>query len=434
MKAENINKLYTLTPSLRQSVDKALQQLDDSVPKRYHKQSSIRRVAIVFAIIALLVAFSTVAYATHMFGLLTEKVGKYGLDMHIVRESTSDNAEKPKSVKLKLGYIPDGYEQIKDENGNIEPNKYSYGGKPISDRWGFSFIVYTDAAKYSKTEEYIVDSSEETINGHNIIFMTQQFEYNGEKQYLAAEYFKEWDTVVVGYCVNKTELAKIMRNLDLEEDTEYVEPETIDWSDEPYSGYSFSMTDEKREYKLGETFIWTQQIVDAPDFTSKDGEYEVTVKSVDKHDGVKGLGKNNLLAPNDKEWYDRYFTGNGDLKTPYIRTERENGDGIDSLDNVEEVKMNRYFYLVTVEVKPIEERYGGFNGQFMTNSTYGGVIYQEKHHENGSDILTIGIVADEDELNDLALDISSQETVIDSKTETVVRKNIDTIIPLLVKQ
>ena len=58
----------------------------------------------------------------------------------------------------------------------------------------------------------------------------------------------------------------------------------------------------------------------------------------------------------------------------------------------------------------------------------------EKHHENGSDILTIGIVADEDELNDLALDISSQETVIDSKTETVVRKNIDTIIPLLVKQ
>ena len=70
----------------------------------------------------------------------------------------------------------------------------------------------------------------------------------------------------------------------------------------------------------------------------------------------------------------------------------------------------------------------------MTTLTYGGVIYQGQRHENDSDILTIGIIADEDELDDLALGITSQETVIDSKNETVVRKNIDTIIPLSVKQ
>lgn len=434
MKAEEINKIYNVTPELHKSVEQAIQRLDNSIRERYRRRRGIRRLAIVFAIITLLAAFSTVAYATHMFGLLTETVGKYGMNLKVIKQAAQDSTALPKHVKLKLGYIPDGYEQIKDANGNIEPNSYSYGGKPVSDRWGFSFLVYTGAAQYNKTEEYIVESSEETSNGHTIIFMTQQFENNGEKQYMAAVYFEEWDTVVVGYCVNKSELAKIMRNLDLEKNTEYAEPETIDWSEEPYSGYSFSMTDEKRTYKLGETFIWTQQLIDSQDFTTKDGEYRITVKSVEKHDGVKGLDKNNLLAPDDKEWYDRYFNSDGSLKTPYIRTERENGDGIYLLDNVKEIKINRYFYLATVEVKTIEEQCGGFNGQFTTNSTYGGVIYQGQRHENDSDILTIGIIADEDELDDLALGITSQETVIDSKNETVVRKNIDTIIPLSVKQ
>lgn len=75
---------------------------------------------------------------------------------------------------------------------------------------------------------------------------------------------------------------------------------------------------------------------------------------------------------------------------------------------------------------------GSFTGQFMPNS--GGVLYQEQHHENGADIFTVGIIADEDELGNLALSISSSETVIDDKTQTAVRKNIDTVIPLLVKQ
>ena len=68
----------------------------------------------------------------------------------------------------------------------------------------------------------------------------------------------------------------------------------------------------------------------------------------------------------------------------------------------------------------------------MTHS--GSVLYQENHSENGAEIYTIGIVADEDELNDVVLSIDSSETVIDDKTQTVVRKSIDTIIPLQVNQ
>lgn len=430
MKAEDIKRLYEVSPKLHKSIEYTLQQLDETSVKGYRKRRSVRRFVVAFSIIATLVAFSTIAYATNLFGLLTEPVGKYGLDMHVVRESTPDTTKKPKHVKLKLGYVPEGYKQIEDENGFVEPNKYSYGGKSISDRWGFSFLIYS-ADQYSATETYITETTEKTVNGHKIVFMTQQFEDNGKKQYLAAEYFDEWDTVVVGYCVNQEELAKIMEHLDLEEDTNYVEPETktIDDDDDPYAGYAFSMGEETREYQLGESFTWTNQIVNAPspEYSFKDGECEITVKSVRENNGIKGLDKSNLMAPDDEEWYSRYFNPDGSLKTPYTRTDRESGDGINSLGHIGSQEINRHFYLVTVEVTN-----GSFSGQFM--SDVGGVLYQEQHHENGTDVFTVGIIADEDELDELALSISSSETVIDDKTQTAIRKSIDTVIPLLANQ
>ena len=429
MKAEDIKRLYEVSPKLHESILHTLQQLDDASVERYQKRKTVHRLIIVFAIIASIIAFSTVAYATNLFGLLAEPFGKYGLDMHIVKESTPDTAENPKHVRLKLGYIPEGYEQIKDENGFVEPDKYSYGGESITDRWGFTFLIYTGADSYNRTETYIVESRETIVNGHKIIYMTQQFEDNGDKQYLAAEYFDNWDTVVVGYCGNQDELVKIMEHLDLEEDTEYVEQETLDLGDDLYADYAFSMEDETRQYNLGETFKWFGQIVNAPSplYSIKEGECEITVKSVEENDGIKGLDRNNLMVPDDAEWHARYFNSDGSLKTPYTRTDIEYGDGIDSLGHSESQEVNRHFYLVTVEVKK-----GSFTGQFMTN--VGGAIYQEKHRENGADIFTIGIIVDEDELDDLVLSITSAETIIDDETQTIVRKNIDTVIPLLKDQ
>ena len=120
MKAEKINKLYTLTPSLHQSVEQALQQLDDSVPKHYHKRRSIRRVSIVFAIIALLAAFGTIAYATHLFGLVTEPVGKYGIDMHVAEDGTTASTKSNSYAKPNPTYLPKDCCQLigNDENDN----------------------------------------------------------------------------------------------------------------------------------------------------------------------------------------------------------------------------------------------------------------------------------------------------------------------------
>ena len=189
------------------------------------------------------------------------------------------------------------------------------------------------------------------------------------------------------------------------------------------------MEDETKQYHLGETFKWFGQIVNAPSplYSFKEGECEIIVKSVEENNGIKGLDRNNLLAPDDAEWYARYFNSDGSLKTPYTRTDIEYGDGIDSLGHYGSQEVNRHFYLVTVEVKN-----GSFTGQFMTH--VGGTLYQEQHRENGADIYTVGIIVDEDELDDLVLSITSTETIIDDETQTAVRKNIDTVIPLLTDQ
>lgn len=437
MKAEDIKRLYEVSPKLHLSIERALQQLDETSAERYRKQKTVSRFVIAFAVISSLIAFSTVAYATHLFGLLTEPVGKYGLDMHIAEDVTT--ASK-RYAKPNPTYLPKGCCQLlgNDDNGNpilnaegvtsYNPNgNYHYtDGK---ETW-VHFHVY-QAESYSEEARYIVDSFEKEYGGHKTVFLTRQFEDNGKQDHYAVKYFEDWGIVVDCYYDNVPELMKMMEGLELQEPEkeakEHLEPPTIDMSDDPYAGYAFSMKDETREYQIGETFKWTGQIVKAPSplYSFKEGECEITVKSVKENDGIKGLDRNNLYFPDDEEWCARWFNSDGSLKTPYIRTDTDYGDGVNAFGHSESKEVNRHFYLATVEVKN-----GSFTGQFMTH--VGSVLYQEQRRENGAEIYTVGIIADEDELNDFVLSISSVETIIDDKTQTAVRRSIDTVIPLLV--
>lgn len=442
MKAEELKKLYALTPEIHESVAQALQKLDDKSPECYRKRKSIKRFAVVFAVVTLLAVFSTVAYATNLFGLLTEPVGKYGIDMRIAEGETTASIASKRYAKPNPTYLPKGCCQLmgNDENENpilnaegvtsYNPNgNYQYTD---GDETWVHFHVY-QAESYSEEARYIVDSFEKEYGGHKTIFLTRQFVDNGNQDHYAVKYFEDWGIVVDCYYDNVSELMKIMEGLELQEPEkeakEHLEPETVDVGDDPYAGYAFSTKDETRKYQLGETFTWTEQMVDAPLplYCFKEGECEITVKAVKENDGIKGLDKNNLLFPDNEEWCARWFNSDGSLKTPYIRTDIDYGDGVNALGHSESKEVNRHFYLATVEVKN-----GSFTGQFMTHS--GSVLYQENNPENGVEIFTIGIVADEDELNDVVLSIASFETVIDDKTQTVVRKSIDTIIPLQVNQ
>ena len=452
MKSEDIKRLYQVSPRVHEGIENALRQLDDASDMYRKRRRNVRRFIIAFAVIASLVAFSTAVYATKLFGLLAEPVGKYGLDLQVV-QATADSAQTPplpterKYAMPKPTYLPQGYRQLIGEdnefndilnpegvttynsNGNY---KYTDG----NNRW-VHFHVYR-AENYHEEARYIVDSFERAYDGHKTVFLTRQFEDNGEQEHYAVKYFEDWGYVVDCYYHDASELMKIMEGLELQEPVEeaadHLEPPTLDLGDDPYAGYALSMEEEEREYRLGETFRWSHQIVDAPSplYSFKDGEYEITVKAVKEHNGVKGLDRNGLLAPNDEEWYARYFNPDGSLKTPYTRTDTDFGDGVNSLGHREVKEIGRRFYLVTVEVKSLEENGGGFNGQFMTNA--GGAIYQDKTEKNGTAVYTIGVVTDQDETDGLALLIPSKETVIDEQTETVAYKEIQTVVPLSVDQ
>lgn len=439
MKAEDIKRLYKVSPKLHESVEHTLQQLNDTSIERYRKRRNVRRFIVAFAVIASLVAFTTTAYATHLFGLLTKNIGEYGFNMRVVAEATPDSKVKKRYAKPNPTYLPKGCCQlIGDDVDEVNPEgvtSYNPNGNykyTDSDGVWVHFHVY-EADKFHEEARYIVDRVEKEYNGHKVVFLTRQFEDNGEKDYYAIEYFEDWGYVVDCYYDNMPELMKIMEGLELQEADDYVEPATIDLNDDPTADYAFSMNEERKEYQLGETFTWSKQVVDASAYNYKDGEYDITVKSVNEHDGVKGLDRNNLLAPDDEEWYARYFNSDGSLKTPYYRTDNGNGDGINSLRHIESKKVTRRFYLVTVEVKSVGDSNEDFNGQFMTN-VGGGVIYQDDKFENGVEVFTVGVIADEDELDALALSLPSTEFIVDDEKETVVRKDINTVIPLLVKQ
>ncbi len=441
MRAEELTKLYKMTPEQHERVKDALRQLDEAAPARCRKRKITRQIVVAFAILLLLAVFSSAAYATRLFGLLTEEVGEYGIDMRIVEETISASKASKRYVVPNPTYLPEGCREPIGEDEAFHPVLGAEGVTTYNPNGNYQytdgngvwvhFHVY-EADKFREEARYIVDSFEKEFDGHKTVFLTRQLEDNGEQDHYAVKYFEDWGYVVDCYYNDIPELMKIMEGLELrepEEAVDHAESPTIDMGDDPYAGFAVSMAEEKREYRLGETFTWTDQIVSAPSplYCYKGGEYEITVTSVKEHDGVKGLDRSKLLAPNDEEWFARYFNADGSLRTPYIRTERTNGDGVDSLGHVEQRETARRFYLVTVKVKALEGR-GGFTGQFL--SSVGGAIYQEAHQENGTEVFTVGIVADEDVLSETALEIPSRETVIDDVSQTVICKEIQSVIPL----
>lgn len=435
MKAEDIKNLYSVTPQQHRSIERTLQQLEYKSIDHYHKRQRFFRFAVAIASISLLALFSTVAYATRLFGMITEDVGEYGKNISIIEE-TLDSAEIIHNVKPNPTYLPKGCCQLIDDEGGRNPEgvtTYNENGNykysESNDMWVL-FHVY-EADNFFEDAHYIIDSFEKKYNGHKVVFMTRQIEDNGKKDYYAVEYFEDWGYVVDCYYGDMTELMKIMAGLELQEADETINQMPLDISNEPTSDYAISMESEKREYRLGETFTWSRQKVTP--YEIKDREYSITVKSVNEHDGVKGLNRNNLLVPDDDEWYSRYFNTDGSLKTPYIRTDYNIGDGINSLGHIGSKETKRRFFLVTIEVQSIDNSNECFNGQFMTD-IYGAVIYQDNKYENGIETIIVGVIADEEELSDLAIAVPSIETVVDDEKKTVVQKDIQSVIYLPVNQ
>ncbi len=455
MNKKDIRDLYPVTPRAHERLAVTLAELSETECNRGSKR--VRRITVLAAAIVLLIALATAAYATDFFGLFAKKVGNYGLELTVkgentdLQKSSADEADTEigaPHIRLKLGYIPDGYMPITDEDGFTEPYKFSYGGKPQSDRWGFSFLIYS-ADSYDRTETGIVEYNEETVDGRKIVFMTQQFDENGEFiQYLAAKYFEDWHTVVVGYCSVESELQKIMRSLELEEDTEYIEPETFaDEFYDPEDDYAFlGYDDNYSAVNVGESFGYSASVID--DGRVQEPEFTLTVESIEERDSAEGLERGSFLYG---DRYSEYFDGDGKLISTYMRDDQENGDGINELTRRWQTLTGRHFILVTVKATANQdmEYFNGFkiwsapliqqNGGWAHPDTHSravliysdGAEYSDRAWRKGeSRSITYGVAVDDEALDMACLIFETDKTVIDHAAQTAKRVTEHAVVRL----
>lgn len=447
MQPQDIQNLYPVTPVIHSSISRTLASLEDGEIIRYKKHRGVRRLAVAFAAVAVLAAFTSAAYATNLFGLFSERVGKYGLNLSVVGETAQPTDTEKKHVKLKLGYIPEGYEPVTTEDGFTEPYKYTYGGEPITDRWGFSFLIY-DADSYDRTETGIIKSSEETVNGRKIVFMTQKTDYDDEPQYLAAAYFDAWGTVVVGYSANETELRKIMEHLDLEEDTGYIEPPTADdgYYDKTEDYTFLGFREEYRFVGIGESFDYSETVY-SENGAAVPRDFTVRVKAAEERDRFDGLDRDAF-----RYVFSNYFDEDNRLITPYSRRDQENGDGINDLTRTWTTEASRRFIVVTVEVTADRdmEYFNGFltNGRAIERQADGGYDYPDSHGDTNlvyienadyadgrweqgeTRTFIYGLMADDEVFSESCLCFESRQVFVDDSAETAEVVNDYTCIML----
>ena len=453
MKTEDLQNAYPNPPEdFHNAVLSSLYKLDAQSPVRYKKRR-VMRVAVVCAIVAALGSFTVVAAATNFFGLFSEPVGKFGLHVGVTEEATASTSDSLKAVKMKFGYMTEGFEALPNMSSHV--SKFQNINAENGECFSFSVVPAKD---FDYTETYIIDSEETVVNGHKLIITTRQMTEGGEVDYGATMYFEDWGYVVGGGAyggADKNELLKIMQNLSLEEDKDYV-PETT------YADMVRSDLDLKRlEYdwevnagfsmhKLGEAFKWGRE--------AHSNDFTVKVTSIKEQNSTNGISEDYWNWITDYSLiHSDFFDENGKLITPYTRHDINDSDGVNTQRKEWDTEDERHFFSVTVEITQstdspyadfdvmgdfspvilIKDKDGSYhhNGEEDKNGVTQRIIYGNidtvlstpgdevnvLHMSKGETrTLTYGIVVDDDVLDNAYLRFnSSDDEVIDDKAETI---------------
>ena len=350
MKLEKLRKVYLPTPKMHDCLLEILENLDSEKPNQYKRRKNILKVALACGV-KLLLSFTTiVASGTNLFGMFSNSFGKYGLDINVYEESTFPDT---KGVKAVFGYIPDGYEQIVD--GDVLIDVYSYGGNPYCDNGYFNYHI-KPASGYQLRTQSVVDTIEYMFGNNKTIIGTTQYEENGTKNYFAVKYFSDYGYVVECYCDKYEELFKIMEKLELEKTdcTERATDITAEQEDVPEEDVNYRITDEFTIVEKGDSFEFTPLFIsgvdDVPEFTKRLDNFTIKFKGVEEADNLNALDSDSFSYNSNDEFLANFFDSNGYLITPYTRIDRDNGDGVNTLDKTWETKDDRHFYLVTLEI------------------------------------------------------------------------------------
>ncbi len=452
MKPKEIKDLYPVTPEFHENLSSTLSGLGDPLSARCQKRPRPIRIAVVFAVIAVLAALTSVAYATDWFGLRAERVGKYGLNLRITEDAAKPTDAEKKRVKPIVGYIPEGCELV---DGSEESGKYRYTTGGVEYGAEISVGLYiTDVSDYDDESRYVVESEDLIINGHQAIIGAQQLEAGGEKSYFGVEYFEDWGYVAHYSGNNKDELLKFMQGVDLEEDVDYTEPPTsakiIDHM--PEDDYAFRTREDYRFVEIGEPFGYTEWSYNE-DGKKKPDAFTVTVKSIEERDRFDGLDRKGFMyGERFSEWFDE----ENRLITPYIRQDYDYGDseGLNELITHTDTLTERHFMVVTVEAtansnietdgvpitawaSPIIRRNDGgcdfptgYGKAFLMYQTAGNKMLMD-WKKGDTHTYTFGILVDDEVLRQSCIKFMINRYEIDHKAETV--ENIQETICVMLK-
>ena len=446
MKTKDLQNAYPNPPEdFHNAVLSSLYKLDSKSPVRYRKRRAVKFAA-VCAVIVALGSFTAVAAATSFFGLFSESVGKFGLHVGVAEETTSPL----KHVKMKFGYIPEGFAELPHMGEDVK----KFQNQDAENDECFSFSV-VPAKDYDYTETYIIESKEMTVNGHKLILTTRQMSEGGSLDYGATMYFEDWGYVVGGGAyggADKDELLKMMKNLSLEENTNYV-PETTSADmvrsdlDVKRREYDWKISTDFSMRKLGEAFNWGHE-------TNSDA-FTVKVTSIKEQTDTSNIPAEYWSWMTDYSLvHSDYFDENGRLITPYTRHDINDSDGVNRQNKEWDTEDDRHFYVVTVEItqnsdeefdvfgdlSPVilvqDEKgvyhhnglenqngvtqsvlYGNIDTVFSTPGDESNILHINKGETR---TLTYGIVADDDIIDNAYLRfISTGKNVIDDKAEII---------------
>lgn len=445
MNPNNIKNIYSEpTQDFHNAVLCSLVRLNDKAQRTY-KRHRILKIIIICIIIVCLCTTSVIA-VSNFYGVFTNKVSNYGMNVNVVPE---ENKKLPEYVKLTLNYLPDDVIVTPQTYGE----KYSLNGQAVFKNCSFSVVLLDD--EFDITNSYIVDSKEKIVNGNRVIINTRKFEDSSDiTQTIFYKYFDNLGAVLAGWCDNNVtdqEVALIIAGAELSEGTEDDHFERVELASE----LSDQITNhqEEEEYLYGivdsyesnyETGIYGKSFV-------YDDDFSVNVKSFELHDNVSDLDKNNFNfieyeyhEPYDT--YETYFDENGDIIPEYTRIQRDYGDGINSIDKSKEVEGKRHFVLAELEItglKPLDNYNIGFSltDLLLMNLKYndrneltqkskeyatGTMVYNNGTDHGSMNLLCIeqgetrnvvvGFFVDEDRIDDLYLSVVSRS---DNKEDDV---------------
>lgn len=424
----------------------SLVKLNDKAQRRY-KKYRIWKIVVICIIIACLCTTSVLA-VSNIYGIFTDKVSNYGMNVNVVPE---ENKKLPEYVRLTLGYLPEGVIETPHTDGE----KYSLKGQATFKNCSFAIIILDD--EFNITNEYIIDSTEKNINGNRVVINTRKFEDSSElTQTFFYEYFDELGVVLSGWCDNTIsdgEVERIIAGAEVSEGTEDDHFERVDLAselsqdtlsiDKIFGGIDQSAS----TYTLGEY----EKSFDYYYIDDAEKSFSINVKSFEMHDNVSDLNQDNFnfIEYEGDEPYNTYFDGNGDIISDHIRTQIEYGDGINSIDKVTEIETKRHFVLAELEItglKPLDDYNIGFSltELLLQNlKTYGNnnLIAKSKEYavgtmvynngvDSGNNLLCIdegetrnvvvGFFIDEDQLEDLYFSVVSRTwTAYDSRENAV---------------